>query len=173
MFFFPKVMRSSLLLGRRLLHLFSPAGIESHAASTKVHRVNHLAVAVPNLGAAAAFYRDVLGIENVSEKPDDLLEHGVSVVFVSVGGVNIELLHPHPKGNEQSPIASFLKRNPHGGLHHVCFEVKDLEGTLGRLRELNKHAIDERPKRGAHGRPVVFLHPRDCGGVLVELEQVN
>ena len=133
-----------------------------------IGRLNHVAIAVPDLAAATATYRETLGAA-VSD-PLDLPEHGVTTVFVDLPNTKIELLG---ELGEDSPIAGFLKRNPAGGVHHVCYEVADLEAACAQLRSRGARVLgDGRPKIGAHGKPVVFLHPKDLGGTLVELEQV-
>lgn len=130
--------------------------------------LNHVAIVVPDLAAAVAMYRDALGGE-VSE-PQELPEHGVIVVFVNLPNSKIELLHPMGEG---SPIASYLARNPDGGLHHMCFEVEDILAARDRLKEQGARVLgDGEPKNGAHGKPVLFLHPKDFAGTLIELEQV-
>ncbi|MBF0444534.1 MAG: methylmalonyl-CoA epimerase [Magnetococcales bacterium] len=132
-----------------------------------IGRLNHVAIAVPDLAQATARYRDMLGA-NVTQ-PQDLPEHGVTVVFIRLPNTNVELLHPL---GDKSPIAPFLAKNPTGGLHHVCYEVEDINAAVefllatGTMRVLNP-----KPKIGAHGKPVVFLHPKDNDGVLTELEQ--
>uniref|UniRef100_H9G6G3 Methylmalonyl-CoA epimerase, mitochondrial n=1 Tax=Anolis carolinensis TaxID=28377 RepID=H9G6G3_ANOCA len=132
--------------------------------SWQLGRLNHVAVAVPDLEKAARFYRDVLGARVSGTVP--LPEHGVSTVFVELGNTKIELLHPL---GEKSPIAGFLQKNKAGGMHHVCIEVP---GGLPRGAPLKKiRLLSEEPRIGAHGKPVVFLHPKDCDGVLVELEE--
>lgn len=129
-------------------------------------RLNHVALAVPDLAAAAARWR-ALGAE-VGE-PQDLPEHGVTVVFAALPNSKVELLHPLGEG---SPIAAFLARNPSGGMHHVCFEVDDLLAARDRAVAAGARVLgDGAPKVGAHGKPVLFLHPRDLDGTLVELEQ--
>lgn len=131
-------------------------------------RLNHVAIAVPDLAAATALYRDTLGARVGA--PQDLPEHGVSVVFVDVGNTKIELLTPLGEG---SPIAAFLEKNPSGGMHHVCYEVEDILAARDRLRAGGARVLgDGTPKTGAHGKPVLFLHPKDLFGTLVELEQV-
>ena len=131
-------------------------------------RLNHVAIAVPDLAAATAHYRDALGAK-VSE-PQALPEHGVTVVFVDVGNTKIELLHPL---GANSPIQSFLDKNPSGGMHHVFFEVADILAARDKMKAEGKRVIgDGQPKIGAHGKPVLFLHPKDFAGTLIELEQV-
>eukprot|EP00161_Ancyromonas_sigmoides_P006061 TRINITY_DN16905_c0_g1_i1.p2 TRINITY_DN16905_c0_g1~~TRINITY_DN16905_c0_g1_i1.p2 ORF type:complete len:170 (-),score=93.25 TRINITY_DN16905_c0_g1_i1:41-502(-) len=147
-------------LGRRLTAAPSLPGVGIQA-------LNHVAIAVPDLPASTAFYRDTLGCTVTA--PADLEEHGVTVVFVEVGNTKLELLHPL---GANSPIAGFLKKNPAGGIHHVCLEVADVRAAMARLREQGKRVLSEEPKIGAHGKPVIFVHPKDCGGVLVELEQI-
>ncbi len=130
-------------------------------------RLNHVAIAVPDLAAATALYRDTLGA-SVSQ-PQALPEHSVTVVFVDVGNTKIELLEPLGEG---SPIAAFLAKNPAGGMHHVCYEVDDIAAARDRLAAGGARVLgDGSPKIGAHGKPVLFLHPKDLFGTLVELEQ--
>ncbi len=131
-------------------------------------RLNHVAIAVPDLAAASASYRDVLGA-TVSD-PQSLPEHGVTVVFVDLGNTKVELLEPLGEG---SPIATFLERNPAGGMHHVCYEVEDIRAARDRLTAQGARVLGNgEPRTGAHGKPVLFLHPKDFQGTLVELEEV-
>jgi methylmalonyl-CoA/ethylmalonyl-CoA epimerase len=133
-----------------------------------IGRVNHLAIAVPDLSAAVATYRDVLGA--AVSQPQQLPEHGVTVVFVELANTKVELLEPL---GETSPIAAFLEKNPSGGMHHVCYEVDDILTARDRLQAAGARVLgDGSPKLGAHGKPVLFLHPKDFSGTLVELEQV-
>lgn len=130
-------------------------------------RLNHVAIVVPDLAAAAALYRDTLGASVGA--PQDLPEHGVSLVFVDVDNTKIELMTPLGEG---SPIAAFLEKNPSGGMHHVCYEVEDILAARDRLKAGGARVLgDGEPKIGAHGKPVLFLHPKDLFGTLVELEQ--
>jgi methylmalonyl-CoA/ethylmalonyl-CoA epimerase len=132
-----------------------------------IGRLNHVAVAVTDVAAAARVYRDTLGAE-VSERVS-LPEHGVTTVFVTLPNTRIELLEPL---GEWSPIAAFLTRHPDGGLHHLCYEVDDIIAARDRLRAAGAWILgDGEPRRGAHGKPVLFLHPKDFAGTLVELEQ--
>ena len=132
-----------------------------------IGRLNHVAIAVPNLTAAARLYRETLGAD-VSE-PVDMPEHGVTTVFVTLPNTKIELLHPL---GEASPIAAFLERNPSGGIHHVCYEVADILAARDRLKADGARVLGNgEPKIGAHGKPVLFLHPKDFCGTLVEIEQ--
>ena len=131
-------------------------------------RLNHVAIAVPDLAAATATYRDTLGGKVTA--PQALPEHGVTVVFVDLGNTKVELLEPL---GEASPIAAFLAKNPSGGMHHVCYEVDDIIVARDRLKAEGARVLgDGEPKIGAHGKPVLFLHPKDFLGTLVELEQV-
>lgn len=133
-----------------------------------IGRLNHVAIAVPDLGAACALYRDTLGA-SVSE-PLDQIEHGVAVVFIELPNTKIELLGVL---GEQSPIAKFLERNPEGGIHHICYEVEDILAARDRLLVKGARVLgSSEPKIGAHGKPVIFLHPKDFNGVLIELEQL-
>ena len=132
-----------------------------------IGRLNHVAIAVKDLKAASAVYRDTLGAE-VSE-PVPQPEHGVTVVFVTLPNTKIELLEPL---GADSPIANFLERNPAGGIHHVCYEVNDIIAARDRLKAAGARVLgDGEPKIGAHGKPALFLHPKDFLGTLVELEQ--
>ena len=131
-------------------------------------RLNHVAIAVPDLAAASAQYRTMLGAE-VTE-PQVLPEHGVTVVFINVPNTKIELLEPL---SEASPIAAFLAKNPSGGMHHVCYEVQDILAARDHLKAEGARVLgDGEPKLGAHNKPVLFLHPKDFNGTLIELEQV-
>ena len=133
-----------------------------------IGRLNHVAIAVPDLEAALAMYRDALGA--TVTKPEDLPEHGVTVVFVELDNSKIELLQPLGR---VSPIKSFLDKNPSGGMHHVCFEVPDIYAARDQLIEQGARVLgDGKPKNGAHEKLVIFLHPNDFAGTLVELEQV-
>ena len=132
-----------------------------------IGRLNHVAIAVKNLEAATAIYRDTLGA-TVSE-PIAQPVHGVTVVFVTLPNTKIELLEPL---GPDSPIAKFLERHPDGGIHHVCYEVDDIIDARDRLKAAGARVLgDGEPKVGAHGKPVLFLHPKDFLGTLVELEQ--
>jgi len=132
-----------------------------------IGRLNHVAIVVPDLAAAAALYRTILGAE--VSAPVDQPDHGVTVVFVTLPNTKIELLHPL---GENSPIGAFLARNPSGGIHHVCYEVEDILAARDRLRETGARVLGSgEPAIGAHGKPVLFLHPKDFFGTLIELEQ--
>ncbi|WP_026612503.1 methylmalonyl-CoA epimerase [Ensifer aridi] len=131
-------------------------------------RVNHVAIAVPDLSSAAESYRSTLGA--VVTEPQALPEHGVTVVFVTLPNTKVELLEPL---GEASPIAAFLEKNPAGGMHHICYEVADIIAARNRLRQAGARVLgDGNPKIGAHGKPVLFLHPKDFQGTLIELEEV-
>ena len=133
-----------------------------------IGRLNHVAIVVPDLDRAAGQYRDTLGAK--VSAPEDLPEHGVTVVFVELANTKIELLAPL---GADSPVAGFLARNPAGGMHHVCYEVADIIGARDRLAAAGARVLgDGEPKIGAHGKPVLFLHPKDFSGTLVEIEQV-
>jgi methylmalonyl-CoA/ethylmalonyl-CoA epimerase len=132
-----------------------------------IGRLNHVAIAVPDLDAACAQYREVLGA--VVGAPQDEPEHGVTVVFIELPNTKIELLHPL---GENSPIAGFLAKNPVGGIHHLCYEVDDIEAARDKLEAGGARVLgDGAPKIGAHGKPVLFLHPKDFTGTLIELEE--
>jgi methylmalonyl-CoA/ethylmalonyl-CoA epimerase len=132
-----------------------------------IGRLNHVAIAVPDLDAAARTYREALGAKVSAPQAEPA--HGVTVVFVELPNTKIELLHPL---GAQSPIAGFLERNPAGGIHHVCYEVEDILAARDRLKAKGARVLgDGEPKIGAHGKPVLFLHPKDFLGTLIELEQ--
>ena len=134
-----------------------------------IGRLNHVAIAVPDLAAAAANYRDTLGAK--VSAPMDLPDQGVTVVFVELPNTKIELLHPL---GADSPIAKFLESNPAGGIHHVSYEVEDILKARAQLKASGKRILgDGEPKLGAHGTPVLFLHPKDFHGTLVEVEEVG
>ena len=132
-----------------------------------ITKFNHVAIVVPNLDEAAQKYKTILGAK-VSES-FDYLEHGVSVVFVELDNTKIELMHPY---GDKSPIKSFLEKNKSGAMHHICIEVKDI---FKACEEMKKNGVrilgDGTPKNGAHNKPVIFLHPKDFFGTLIELEQ--
>jgi methylmalonyl-CoA/ethylmalonyl-CoA epimerase len=133
-----------------------------------IGRLNHVAIAVPDLQAATATYRDTLGAQ--VSAPQDVPEHGVTVVFVNLPNTKIELLHPL---GEKSPIQGFLEKNTSGGIHHVCYEVEDIIAARDKLKAQGARVLgDGEPRLGAHGKPVLFLHPKDFCGTLVELEQI-
>lgn len=133
-----------------------------------IGRLNHVAIVVPDLAKAAATYAEMLGAA-VSE-PVDLPAHGVTTVFVTLPNSKIELLYPL---GEASPIRSFLERHPSGGIHHICYEVEDILAVRDHLRAQGARVLgDGEPKPGAHDKPVLFLHPKDFDGTLIELEQV-
>jgi methylmalonyl-CoA/ethylmalonyl-CoA epimerase len=132
-----------------------------------LRRLNHVAIAVPDLAAGAAVYRDVLGAKVSAPQAEP--DHGVTVVFVDLGNTKIELLEPLGEG---SPIAKFLANNPAGGIHHLCYEVDDIVAARDRLMAEGARVLGTgEPRIGAHGKPVIFLHPKDLLGTLVELEQ--
>ncbi|MYA87101.1 MAG: methylmalonyl-CoA epimerase [Boseongicola sp. SB0662_bin_57] len=132
-----------------------------------IGQLNHVAIAVPDLDAAVRQYRDVLGADVGA--PQDEPEHGVTVVFITLPNTKIELLHPL---GDHSPIASFLERNPSGGIHHLCYEVEDIRVAADAMRSAGARVLgDGEPKIGAHGNPVLFLHPKDFNGTLIELEE--
>ena len=132
-----------------------------------IGRLNHVAIVVPDLAAAAALYRDTLGAR--VSAPHPLPKHGVTVVFVEFPNSKIELLEPLGAG---SPVRGFLERNPAGGMHHVCYEVPDIIAARDRLREAGARVLGSgEPTIGAHDKPVLFLHPKDFCGTLIELEQ--
>ena len=133
-----------------------------------IGRLNHVAIAVPDIVAASEQYRDILGAKVSAAKPQP--DHGVMVVFVELPNTKIEFLQPL---GEASPIEKFLEKNPAGGIHHICYEVEDIIAARDTLKEVGMRILgDGEPKIGAHGKPVLFLHPKDFQGTLVEIEQV-
>ena len=133
-----------------------------------IGRLNHVAIAVPDLEAASEQYRTALGAK--VNPPQDEPDHGVPVVFIELPNTKIELLYPL---GDNSPITGFLEKNPSGGIHHVCYEVEDILAARDKLKESGARVLGTgEPKIGAHGKPVLFLHPKDFQGTLVELEQV-
>lgn len=133
-----------------------------------IGRLNHVAIAVPDLAAASAVYRDTLGAKVSAPQP--LPDHGVTVVFIELPNTKIELLEPL---GAASPIAKFLEKSPDGGMHHICYEVDDIIAARDKLKAQGARVLgDGEPKTGAHGKPVLFLHPKDFCGTLVEIEQV-
>ena len=157
----------------------SPLAVRPFPAHTKakdpqlaeismIGRLNHVAIAVPDLDAAADQYRHTLGAH--VRAPQDEPDHGVTVVFIELPNTKIELLYPL---GENSPIAGFLEKNPAGGIHHICYEVDDILAARDKLKASGARVLGTgEPKIGAHGKPVLFLHPKDFNGCLVELEQV-
>ena len=132
-----------------------------------IGRLNHVAIAVADLDRAAALYRDTLGATVSPPLPQP--DHGVTVVFIELPNTKIELVAPL---GASSPVAKFLERNPDGGIHHICYEVDDILAARDRLRATGARVLgDGEPRIGAHGKPVLFLHPKDFNGALVELEQ--
>jgi methylmalonyl-CoA/ethylmalonyl-CoA epimerase len=132
-----------------------------------IGKLNHVAIAVPDLDQAARLYRDVLGAKVSAPVPEPA--HGVTVVFIELPNTKIELLHPL---GDNSPIAGFLAKNAQGGIHHVCYEVPDIRAARDRLKATGARVLgDGEPKIGAHGKPVLFLHPKDFVGTLIELEE--
>lgn len=132
-----------------------------------IGKLNHVAIATPDVAAAAAMYRNALGAKVSESQP--LPDHGVTVVFVELTNTKIELLEPL---GTKSPIQQFLDKNPAGGMHHVCYEVEDIIASRDALIACGAKILgDGEPRTGAHGRPVIFLHPQDFAGTLIELEQ--
>ena len=136
---------------------------------SNIGRLNHIAIAVPNIIIASNMWEKALGA-NVS-KPQTLPEHGVKVVFIESPNTKVELLEPL---NKNSPISKFLKKNPNGGMHHICYEVSDLKSAAIKLQAVGARILgDGNPKIGAHGKPVIFLQPSDFSGTLIELEEIK
>ena len=134
-----------------------------------IGNINHIAIAVPDLETAAARWRDMLGAD--VSAPHSLPKHGVRIVFVTQPNSKVELMEPL---GESSPIAAFLARNPDGGMHHICYEVSDIWAARDQLIDDGARVLgDGKPRTGAHGNPVLFLHPKDFCGTLIELEEVG
>ncbi len=131
-----------------------------------IGKLNHIAIVVPDLEAAARLWRDTLGAQ--VSKPVELPEHGVTTVFITLPNSKTELLHPL---GDNSPVAKFLERNPAGGMHHICYEVEDIKAAAAKLKANGARVLGD-IKTGAHGKPVLFLHPRDFCGTLIELEEI-
>ncbi|KAI9326132.1 mitochondrial methylmalonyl-CoA epimerase [Obelidium mucronatum] len=163
------LQRSATWSNRTILQSRAFVAVPPAAANNKVWELgvlNHVAIATPNLEKATAFYRDVL--KGQCSEQIALPEHGVTTVFVNLGNTKIELLHPL---GDKSPISGFLAKNKDGGMHHICLEVDNVYIAMEDVKTKGIRVLDKEPKIGAHGKPVVFLHPKDCGGVLIELEQ--
>jgi len=136
---------------------------------SNIGRINHIAIAVPDIEKASSIWENALGA-NISST-QSLPEHGVKVVFIESPNTKVELLEPL---NKQSPISKFLERNPSGGMHHICYEVSNLEKAAQRLKSVGAKVLgDGLPKLGAHGSPVIFLNPGDFSGTLIELEEIK
>ena len=132
-----------------------------------IGKLNHVAIAVPDITEASKNYRNVFGAK-VSEQIDQP-EHGVKIVFIKLPNTQIELISPL---NKNSPISKFLKKNPNGGIHHLCYEVENIDLAIEKLSEKDFELLEPgKPKLGAHGKPVIFLHPSKCNGTLIELQQ--
>jgi methylmalonyl-CoA/ethylmalonyl-CoA epimerase len=135
--------------------------------ASMIGRLNHVAIAVPDIAAGAALYRAMLGA--VVSEPVDQPDHGVTTVFIELPNTKVELIAPL---GEKSPIRGFLERNPFGGIHHICYEVADVAAAARDLAARGARVLGEgQPKIGAHGKPVIFVHPKDFLGTLIELEQ--
>ncbi|KAK6019668.1 methylmalonyl-CoA epimerase [Ostertagia ostertagi] len=138
----------------------------SHPLADLLGRLNHVAIATPDLKKASQFYKN-LGAKVSDPVPQP--EHGVYTVFVELPNSKLELLHPH---GDKSPIQGFLDKNKAGGMHHICIEVANIAKAMETVKSKGIRTLGDKPKIGAHGKDVIFLHPKDCGGVLIELEQV-
>lgn len=146
----------------KLLH----TGRATCAANWKIGKINHVAIAVPDMDKATALFRDVLGADVSDKHPQP--DHGVYTVFIELGDTKLELLNPM---GDNSPIQNFLDKNKNGGMHHICIEVDNIKEAMKDVKEKGIRLLSSEAKIGAHGKPVVFLHPKDCNGVLVELEE--
>ncbi len=146
--------------------LFRSSFVFKNRASS-LNKLNHVAIAVPDIEKSVKFYKEVLNAKCSAIEPQP--DHGVSTVFIDVGGdTKVELITPL---GDNSPIKSFLEKNQSGGLHHICIDVEDIEESVRQLRASNVRTLTPETKIGAHGKPVIFLHPKDCNGVLLELQQ--
>ena len=132
----------------------------------KLGKLNHVAIAVPCLKSSVNLFQNILGAQ--CSEASDIPEHGVTTVFVDLGNTKIELLQ---KLGDASPIAKFLDKNPSGGIHHICIEVKDINTAIQNVKEKGLVTLGDKAKIGAHGKPVIFLHPKSVNGILLELEQ--
>jgi len=141
---------------------------DSSRKSWKVLRLNHVAIATNGVDKASNLYKDIFNIKISSKVPQP--EHGVNTVFVGLDNTKLELLDPI--GESKSPIWAFLQKNKSGGIHHICLEVDDIYAAVDDLKSRGVRVLSDSPKIGAHGKPVIFIHPKDCNGVLIELEQV-
>jgi methylmalonyl-CoA/ethylmalonyl-CoA epimerase len=161
-------LRPPRLLPKRGTLPITPCNTARQGAQNMIGRLNHVAIAVPDLEAASAQYRGTLGAK--VSPPQDEPDHGVTVVFIELPNTKIELLYPL---GDNSPIKGFLEKNPSGGIHHICYEVDDILAARDHLKASGARVLGTgEPKIGAHGKPVLFLHPKDFNGCLVELEQV-
>ncbi|CAD6190943.1 unnamed protein product [Caenorhabditis auriculariae] len=158
-------MNSLRLFAHPISKVVSSRTMASHPLSDLLGRLNHVAIATPDLEKASTFYKN-LGAKVSEAVPQP--EHGVYTVFVELPNSKIELLHPY---GDKSPIQAFLNKNKDGGMHHICIEVKCIKKAMETVKSKKIRTLTEKPKIGAHGKDVVFLHPKDCGGVLIELEQ--
>jgi len=140
---------------------------QSNGKNWKVLGLNHIAIATNDVSKGSDLYRDVFGLKTSATTP--LPEHGVNTVFVDVNNTKVELLDP--LGGDKSPIWAFLHKNKSGGIHHICLDVDDIYAAIDDLKSRGIRLLSESPKTGAHGRDVVFIHPKDCNGVLIELQQ--
>ncbi|CAF0983177.1 unnamed protein product [Adineta steineri] len=147
----------------------SPVTANVPSGIWKLGKLNHIAVAVPSLDEASSFFKNVLHAKSVSGAVA-LKEHGVHTVFVDFGNTKIELLFPL---GDKSPISRFLEKHKSGGIHHICIEVDNIEEAIKDIQQQNIRTLSETTQIGAHGKPVMFLHPKDCGGILIELEQAK
>jgi len=145
---------------------FSKSVVHNKDKGFRITRLNHVAIATNTIDKQVKFWKDVMGLEVSGRTPQP--DHGVETVFVSLDNTKLELLLPM----EKSPIANFLAQNKDGGVHHFCLEVDNINAAMDHVKKCGIRCLNPEPKIGAHGKPVVFLHPKDCGGVLVELEEV-
>ncbi|WKX90517.1 hypothetical protein Q1695_009397 [Nippostrongylus brasiliensis] len=154
-----------LAAARPAYNALATRSFASHPLANLLGRLNHVAIATPNLEKSAQFYKN-LGAKVSDAVPQK--EHGVYTVFVELPNSKLELLHPL---GDNSPIQGFLDKNKMGGMHHICIEVSDIHKAMSAVKENGIRTLGDKPKIGAHGKDVIFLHPKDCGGVLIELEQ--
>ncbi|CAF0725567.1 unnamed protein product [Rotaria sordida] len=168
---FPRIIRPTMMLTNIRSSTSnadkSPVSANVPSGLWKLGKLNHIAVAVPDLDQASSFFKNILQAKSVSGAVPQK-EDGVYTVFVELDNMKIELVHPL---GDDSPVANFLKKNHSGGIHHICIEVDNLEAAIKEIREQHIRTLNDKIEIGAHGKPVMFLHPKDCDGILIELEQ--
>lgn len=158
-----KISSNNRLINRNYIRFLS----QSKPMNWKVLGLNHIAIATNGVNKASELYKNILNLK--TSDSNELTEHGVNTVFVDLSNTKLELLDPI--GESKSPIWSFLQKNPNGGIHHICLEVDNIYAAIDDLKERGIRVLSDSPKTGAHGKPVVFLHPKDCNGILIEFEQ--
>ena len=163
----PLILRRLKLVTKTNFNQFIRYSNEVKIKKWKVLGLNHIAIATNDVNKGSLFFKNVLNLNTSDSKA--LPEHGVNTVFVELNNTKLEVLDPI--GETKSPIWSFLQKNPNGGIHHICLEVDDIFAAVEDLKSEGIRVLSDSPKTGAHGKPVIFLHPKDCNGILIELEQ--